>query len=127
MGIILVSLGGFFGAISRYYVGQSCRRFQKVDFPFGTFIVNILGSFLLGVVIGCELTDSIYLLVATGFLGAFTTFSTFTLELTELMEKDWKKTTIVYLSLTLVFGFLFFFTGFLIGQIIHLNVFRLFQ
>ena len=85
---ILVGLAGALGSMSRYGVTLAAERWA--DFPWGTFIVNVLGSFLLGFVLeGAlrgEISAEVKLAVGTGFLGAFTTFSTFSVETVRLME-----------------------------------------
>ncbi|MBT3198980.1 MAG: fluoride efflux transporter CrcB [Phycisphaerales bacterium] len=86
MKLLLIAIGGACGAMSRYGVGRGLSRFG-VEFPWGTLCVNLVGSFLIGLIFGVQLglSDSprIRLLLAlgiTGFLGAFTTFSAFSLE-----------------------------------------------
>jgi CrcB protein len=95
--IWLVGLGGFLGAITRYWVNQTFTKNRL--FPLGTFIVNMTGAFLLGILIGNEWVPlSASLLVGTGFLGAYTTFSTFHFELF-LLKKN-KRTFLFFLYLT---------------------------
>jgi fluoride exporter len=103
--IWLVGLGGFFGAITRYWVNQTFTKNRL--FPLGTFIVNMTGSFLLGILIGNEWVPlSVGLLVGTGFLGAYTTFSTFHFELF-LLKKDHRKILFfLYLTSSYFFGIL---------------------
>lgn len=89
--ILLVALGGAFGAVARYWLGGLIVSHLPSRFPLGTFVVNITGSFI----IGCFLTlfgdrttlhPNWRLLVATGFVGAYTTFSTFEYETFRLIE-----------------------------------------
>jgi len=109
---LLVGIGGFFGAISRFTLSNV---FQKQhSFPYGTMIVNIIGSFLLGVIAGSNFGNTIYLLIGTGFMGAFTTFSTMSLDLVKLWENKQWKFLIVYFSLTYIGGVTFAFIGFII-------------
>jgi len=83
--LLLTGLGGFAGAISRYLVYLISDKFiQQHNFPLGTLLVNIAGSFLIGIVLGLSIKYGIltkgafgHFLFVTGFLGAFTTFSTF--------------------------------------------------
>ena len=82
-----VCLGGFFGAMARYYLSNQIGKVTNLSFPIATFIINLIGCFLIGVVLNFDFTQSVYLLIAIGFLGAFTTFSTFTVEVVELIEK----------------------------------------
>jgi len=88
-----VALGGTIGANARYLVSLWAARRFGILFPYGTFIINISGSFGLGVistVIARNLDDSLTLslLIATGFFGAYTTFSTFSYESLALIQDD---------------------------------------
>ena len=85
-----VGIGGFFGAIARYVVAGWASRADET-FPYGTFAVNVSGSFLLGLVIGLMgervvLHPDLRVAVTVGFVGAYTTFSTFAFETFELGE-----------------------------------------
>lgn len=76
-----VSAGGFAGAVARYVLsGVIAKRFPSGFLPYGTLAVNGLGCFLLGLLWGHEVPETAMLLLGTGFMGAFTTFSTFKLE-----------------------------------------------
>lgn len=91
-GIIYVALGGALGASARHLTGEWARRGFGPDFPYGTLIVNILGSFLMGLFMGWFLarvaqSDNLRLFIATGFLGGFTTFSAFSLDAINLLER----------------------------------------
>jgi CrcB protein len=87
-----VGLGGFFGAIARYLVANLARWLAGVGFPYGTFFINVSGSFVLGVILTLlaerviPFGDEIRLAAAVGFLGAYTTFSTFEYECHGLLE-----------------------------------------
>jgi CrcB protein len=87
-----VGFGGFFGAVGRFYVSGMAHRFFGKGFPYGTLTVNAAGSFFLGVVSFFAvyknlIGDNIRLAVAVGFLGAFTTFSTFSYETFDLIKR----------------------------------------
>jgi CrcB protein len=89
---ILVGIGGFIGANARLIVARLVGAAFETRFPLGTFIINISGSFLLGV-LGTIVTQKIWpssealrLALGVGFLGAFTTFSTFEFETHALVE-----------------------------------------
>ncbi|WP_414048604.1 fluoride efflux transporter CrcB [Macrococcus animalis] len=104
--MLYVVLGAPLGAMLRYLVSQKLNG----AFPFGTLMINLLGALLLGFV--ARLDQSMMLLLGTGFLGAFTTFSTFNVEIVQLF-KERRLAAIVYLSLSYVIGpllFLFAFT-----------------
>jgi CrcB protein len=88
--IISIGLGGFVGAVGRYWLSGLVQRFSD-RFPVGTLSVNLLGSFLLGLLATLFLekmiiNQEIRLLILVGLLGAFTTYSTFSLETLNLLR-----------------------------------------
>lgn len=90
---LLASLGGAIGAGARYLVNVVCAECLAPGFPWATFIVNVAGSFLMGVVMASLLPylgDSVAwrTFLATGILGGFTTFSAFSLDAVTLLEKQ---------------------------------------
>jgi len=99
--LILVAAGGAAGSVARYLVARSAGAWLGPAFPWGTLIVNISGSFALGLVatLVTERTipaaDSVRLAVAIGFLGAYTTFSTFEYESDQLLRSgEWLLLTV---------------------------------
>ncbi|MCC2604117.1 fluoride efflux transporter CrcB [Planctobacterium marinum] len=89
---LLVAVGGAFGASLRFFISQIMLQWLGKGFPFGTLLVNVVGSFLLGWVY--SLTEHGHLeivpwrtLIAIGFLGAFTTFSTFSVDSLLLLQQ----------------------------------------
>lgn len=88
---LVVGVGGFLGAVARYAVSLLVARFWSGEFPLATFLINVSGSFVLGFfsTLAAErlaLDPAWRLLVATGFVGAYTTFSTFEYETHRLLE-----------------------------------------
>lgn len=90
--ILAIAGGGALGALGRFYVSNGVYRLLGRDFPWGTLTVNMIGSFLMGLLFvlfiqrlstGPELRSAVLI----GFLGAFTTFSTFSLETLNLIEQ----------------------------------------
>lgn len=112
MDIILVGIGGVFGSTARYILGKAITQKARSTFPLGTFIINITGAILLGLVTGFNPGSDIRLLFADGFLGAYTTFSTFMYEGFSLFRDNEKKNAFVYIIVTLVLGII----GFIIGS-----------
>ena len=90
LNLFLVGIGGFFGAIARYGISKRLNDPSQPTIPKGTLTVNLVGSFLLGIIIGAIPNTIMTLLFGTGFLGAFTTFSTLKLELTFYLNKNKK-------------------------------------
>ena len=89
---ILVAFGGAIGSVLRYYVGQWALRLMGPAFPWGTLAVNVVGCFVIGVfaeLIARKFDASVELrlLLITGFLGGFTTFSAFSLDAISLFER----------------------------------------
>ncbi|MDP4083693.1 MAG: fluoride efflux transporter CrcB [Bacillota bacterium] len=114
--IILVACGGFFGAIARFGVSNFVKKKYSTVFPAATLFVNLLGSFLLGLIIGNNLGESWRYLLGTGFMGAFTTFSTFNLENIQLLQKRNWKIPLLYITISYTFGILLAFLGFRLGM-----------
>ncbi len=90
MDVLYIGFGGFLGAISRFLMSRAIGRYF-MHFPLGTLMVNILGSFLLGfisysIISGKEISPEIRDMVNIGFIGAFTTMSSFAFETTRLMD-----------------------------------------
>lgn len=85
MSLVIVMVGAALGAPLRYLTDRAVQRRHDSAFPWGTFIVNVVGSFVLGLVSG-RLGPDLQLLVGTGFCGALTTYSTFSYETLRLAE-----------------------------------------
>ena len=88
--VFLVFIGGGFGSVFRYLIGKYLNS-ESSGIPFGTFLANVLGSLFIGIILGLaakneSLTQSQTLLLATGFCGGFTTFSTFAYENHEFLK-----------------------------------------
>ncbi|WP_235620370.1 fluoride efflux transporter CrcB [Prochlorothrix hollandica] len=96
-----MALGAVGGALSRYYLGLYLSRFSAT-FPLGTFAVNVTGSFFMGGFITLvaqkffNVSDAIVLGIATGFLGSYTTFSSYALDTAKLNAQGLKQTAILY-------------------------------
>ena len=88
---VAVSLGAISGALCRYYLNLWFVERFGVGFPYGTFFINVTGCFLMGLVFmatesAIAISPEVKLLVATGFLGSYTTFSTYGLDTVSLIE-----------------------------------------
>jgi CrcB protein len=102
MNMLLIILGASIGAPARYAIDQYLRRFTTK--PYGTFSVNVLGSFLIGLTFNSS--ESVNGLLAIGFAGAFTTWSTFMLDLYLAYELRRYKDALINVGSSLIFGLL---------------------
>jgi CrcB protein len=107
---LLVGCGGFLGAVARYLVGAGVGRLWRGAFPLGTFVINVSGSFILGLFGTWVLTrggfpQGLRLAVATGFVGAYTTFSTLEFEALGLFSRGRHALALGYVLGSLVAGF----------------------
>lgn len=114
--IIWVALGGALGAVGRYLVGLSLKTAS--GFPWATMSVNIFGSLLMGLVIGWLSRqngggEALRLFIAVGILGGFTTFSAFSMDLFDLLQKREMAATMLYLGGSLIGGLVAFIIGFM--------------
>ncbi|EKN70045.1 CrcB protein [Neobacillus bataviensis LMG 21833] len=118
--MVFVGVGGIFGAISRYFLGSMISRNTSSSFPIGTWFINVIGSFSLGLLAILHIEKSIpewvWLLVGTGFLGAFTTFSTFGYETIQLLQQKETKKALLYITSSVVVGVLLAWIGGVIGH-----------
>jgi fluoride exporter len=109
--ILAIAAGGACGAVARYLINISPLHNFLKPFPFPTFFINITGSFLIGFLL-ILLTDKVQVSenlrygVLVGFLGAYTTFSTFELEIWGLIKENQFFTAFLYLFLSVLAGFI---------------------
>lgn len=109
--IFAIGIGGALGAISRYLLNISPLSNVFEKFPFPTFFINILGSFLIGFFLilltdKFTINENLRFAIMVGFLGAFTTFSTFELEIWGLIKENLYLTALLYLFLSVLVGFI---------------------
>ncbi|MFZ5650780.1 MAG: fluoride efflux transporter CrcB [Bacillota bacterium] len=105
-----ICAGGFLGAAARYILGRCVGRVWRGSFPLGTFTVNMVGSFLLGLLafhpaLSGSLGKDATLGISVGFLGSFTTFSTLEYETMQLLEKGKATVAAAYVTASFVAGF----------------------
>ena len=115
---LLVFLGGGLGAASRHGVNLAAARLLGAGFPWGTFIVNVAGSLAMGLIAGyltfkagAAWTQHVRLLLTTGFLGGFTTFSAFSLDAALLWERGAVGQAAAYVLASVVLAILGLFAG----------------
>lgn len=110
---------GALGAYARFRVGDLVTARRPSDFPFGTFVVNLSGSFVLGLLTGLAVHGDALLVFGTGLLGAYTTFSTWMVEAQRLGEDGRWATMWLYLLGSMVAGLAIAGLGWLIGEAIR--------
>lgn len=113
--ILLVFVGGGFGSVLRYLLGKYLNNTEN-GIPYGTFAANILGSLLIGIILGLALKNNTLsqnhtLLLATGFCGGFTTFSSFAYENHVFLKAGDFTSFAIYTIASFVIGFLAVFGG----------------
>lgn len=121
--LLIVGIGGFIGADARYLVGEWAQRKWGPNFPYGTFIINVSGSFILGLFFTLLLrfnwNPQWRLLIAVGFVGAYTTFSTFEWETLQLIAEGARyKAAVVNLLGSVVVGFFAAWLGVVVARLI---------
>ncbi|MEB3293475.1 MAG: fluoride efflux transporter CrcB [Synechococcales bacterium] len=100
-GLLAIAIGAIPGAVSRYYLTEFCKQAMGPDFPYGTFIINLSGCFLMGFFFTLfkgipGFSPEIDLFIRTGFLGAYTTFSTYGYDTLTLWQNDKPGATFLY-------------------------------
>lgn len=119
--IALVALGGAVGSVFRYLVGLGAIRLAGPGFPWGTLTVNLVGSFAIGllteaIVRRMGASPEMRLLLITGVLGGFTTFSAFSLDAVALFERGEVMSSAVYVAVSVGFSIAAVFAGLALGR-----------
>lgn len=113
--ILQVAIGGAIGSVGRYLTGVAAVRVMGHGYPWGTLTVNIVGSFLMGILIVVLMTKDggmrIAPLLMTGMLGGFTTFSAFSLDALTIYERGQVGTAAIYVIASVVLSLLAIFLG----------------
>lgn len=113
--LVLVFVGGGFGSVLRFIIGKHLNN-AETGIPYGTFAANIIGSLLIGIILGLAvkqnaLSENQILFLATGFCGGFTTFSTFAYENHVFLKTGDFSSFAIYTIASFVVGFLAVFAG----------------
>jgi fluoride exporter len=116
MTLLAIAAGGFIGAVLRFAIGNFIKLKMKSNFPFSTLAVNLSGAFLLGIILGMGAEGVLYAFFGIGFLGAFTTYSTFMVEAVNLKKTGNGRKAILYLALSYAVGLLAAFLGLVCGM-----------
>ena len=121
--LLLVGVGGFIGSIARFLVQKLNLNWQVLSIPMGTLTVNVLGSLLIGFIIGVSgkseiISPSLRLFLMVGICGGFTTFSSFTAENMTLMQNGQFAAVLIYTGLSILLGFLAVYLGYALSNIL---------
>lgn len=121
--LLLVGIGGFFGSMTRYWLSGAVMERSEGTFPLGTMVVNITGSFLIGIFFAVALErfsigEGSRILLAVGFLGAYTTFSTLMLESYTMMEAGEFLLAGLDMLGSIILGFTAFYLGLVLGRLV---------
>ena len=114
--LLLAAAGGAIGAAGRYLVSMAALRWFGYGFPWGTVTVNVLGCFLMGILIELlalkySASNEVRIFLATGILGGFTTFSAFSLDFAVLYERREVAAALTYAGASVVLSILALFAG----------------
>jgi fluoride exporter len=118
-----VGIGGFVGSIARFWLAVYVGQRMGTRFPYGTFLINVSGSFLIGLVMTI-LTEKTHLsptyryLIPIGFIGGYTTFSTFEYETLRAIQDGQFTIGLLNIVLSVLVGFLMVWTGAMVGKAI---------
>lgn len=120
--ILLIGSGGFIGSVSRYYVSKIVQDSSFTSFPTGTLSVNVIGSLIIGILLGIALKHPSFsvewrMILMVGFCGGFTTFSTFTSENLKLIQDGQVLYVFLYTGLSVFLGFTAVYLGYLLSKI----------
>lgn len=116
LNIVLVAIGGAIGSVARYLTGMYSARLLGTGFPWGTLAVNVVGSLAIGIfaeLIGRRFSAPLEwrLFIITGFLGGFTTFSAFSLDVATLIDNGNLALALTYVALSMLVSLFAVFAG----------------
>ncbi len=119
---LLTGIGGFLGAIARLWVGTEIADRFGTQFPYGTFVINMTGCFIIGVALTVlnerlNVNPAWRYLLPIGFVGAYTTFSSFEYETFTSFQSGGWQTPILYVTLSVFVGFACVWVGVAIGKL----------
>ncbi len=117
-----IAAGGAVGAVARYFVMIAVAQLMGAAFPWGTLAVNIIGSFVLGMLVEAfalvwSVSEGVRAFLVVGMLGAFTTFSTFSLDVVTLYERGALMAAALYIIASAVFSVAALFLGLALARL----------
>ena len=115
--LLIIFLGGGTGATLRYLISEIINRYFPTSIGYGTISVNLIGAFLMGALLyfissKILINEQLKIFLTIGFLGGFTTFSSFNLDFYDLIEASNYLQAIIYVSISLIGSIILFFVGF---------------
>ena len=121
--LLLVGLGGFIGSVARFLVSKLNLSWHFFSIPMGTLTVNVLGSFIIGILVGISvksdlISTDLRLFLMVGFCGGFTTFSSFSSENLMLLQNGQVVTMLIYTALSILLGFLAVYLGYIFTNLL---------
>lgn len=116
MNILLVFLGGGIGSVLRYVLNGLIGSKAEFDFPYGILAINIIGSFLIGIMAGYIKNDMLIAFVMIGILGGFTTFSAFSLDAVAMFNSGRVAAAFIYIAASVIFSLLAAYLGVLVSR-----------
>lgn len=121
--ILLIGMGGFLGSVARYFVSKLNNHVEILAIPVGTLAVNVVGSFLIGFLVGISeksplLTVELRMFLMVGLCGGFTTFSSFTGENLMLMRNGQFLPLFLYTGLSILLGFTAVYFGYITTKLL---------
>lgn len=116
-----VAVGAATGGVCRYYLGSVIQQKTGIGFPYGTFVINVSGSLLIGFLLRYALTTQTWsielrALLTTGFCGGYTTFSTYSFETATLVEDGEYQRAVLYVLGSMIVALVFTFIGFALAR-----------
>jgi fluoride exporter len=120
---VLVGVGGCLGSIARFWLGTYIGSRMGTRFPYGTFVINVSGSFLIGLIFALLTTKTQWgpnwrYLIPIGFIGGYTTFSSFEFETLRTMQDGQIGIALLYVGLSVLAGFVAVWVGVVAGNAI---------
>ena len=120
MKFIYIAIGGACGSVCRYILSEYVSTKYTTNFPLGTLLVNTIGSLIIGFLFGFfsingEVNDRLKFLVFIGFLGGFTTFSSYALENMKHLQNNFFSTALLYILLSNFLGILLAYFGYILA------------
>ncbi len=120
---VLTGIGGFLGAVARLWVGTAVTDRLGARFPFGTFVINLSGCLLIGIALTVlnqrtHLSPGWRFFFPIGFIGAYTTFSSFEYETLASLQAGHPGTAALYVGLSVLLGFAFVWLGVALGRLL---------